>query len=149
MGQINIFVKYWHIIERVGLFQSKFWTLVLLSGVVTFSFALYFLFSAGREQVVAQDLPVGGRDGEILIYINEKGFNPEKITVRYGTQVKWVNRDVLPHRIAFTLGTSLNNLATIDQELKSGESLSFKFETVGEYAYFDKNSNIFGKVTVK
>ena len=138
-----------YIIGLVGIVQGKFWSFILVLGIAVFSIMLYFLFSGQDELIEAQVVPRVGAGGEVVIYVDKKGFNPENITVKSGTQVKWVNSDSEPHFVAFTLKSSLDNLTVVNQELKSQDSLSFKFETNGEYAYYDKLGSFAGKVEVK
>lgn len=127
--------------------QGKFWSFVLVLGLAVFSTMLYFLFNADNEQISAQE--VAGQNSEVVIYITDKGFNPENVTIRRGTLVKWVNRDIDPHNVAFSLKTNLDNLTVVNQQLLSGETLTYKFEVIGEYSYFDKIGGLVGKVDVK
>lgn len=129
--------------------QGKFWSFILVSGIAVFSIMLYFLFSAGDDRISAQVVPQVGVGGEVVIYIDKKGFNPEDVTVKPGTSVKWINSDSEAHFVAFTLKSSLDNLTVINQELKAQDSLSLKFETVGVYTYYDKNGSSVGNVRVK
>ncbi len=133
----------------MGLVQNKFWAFAFVSGVVVFSIILYFLFSARDEKISASVIPQVSREGEVTVYASDKGFNPENITIKSGTQIKWINNGSYKHSVMFTLSTSLDNLAAINEYLEPGETLSFKFENAGEYSYVDKTANFVGKVNVK
>lgn len=107
-----------------------------------------YLFLSSSEEKIEASESLSTVAGEPIIVVTETGFKPKNVTVKQGTQVTWINEDVEAHRIAFRLGSTLENLTHLDQELKQGESLTFKFEFSGKFSYLDKNSSFEGTVTV-
>lgn len=132
----------------MGATSSKFWSVAFIVGVGVLLVVVYLFFSSNDERIEASDAGVV-RDGVAVVYISHKGFKPQDLIVGHGTQVKWINNDEKPHRVAFRLGSSIENLTHLDQELKNGESVSFMFEKAGVFSYFDKNGNFGGQVKVE
>jgi len=68
-------------------------------------------------------------DEEVTVTISDNTFRPEKVTIRVGSQVRWVNADDHPHRVSFATGGFTAFL------LGSGQSSSQKFARPGVYDY--------------
>lgn len=66
---------------------------------------------------------------EVTVTISDNTFRPEKVTIRVGSQVRWVNADEHPHRVSFATGGFTAFL------LGSGQSSSQKFARPGVYDY--------------
>lgn len=66
---------------------------------------------------------------ELSVYIYDTGFSPKEVTVKVGSQVRWVNADEGPHRISFVTGGFTAFL------LAPGQSSSQKFTRPGVYDY--------------
>ena len=65
------------------------------------------------------------------VSIDNFTFGPQKMTVKAGTTVTWINKDDIPHGIAAT-----NNAFKKSQALDTDDSYSFTFTTPGTYQYF-------------
>jgi plastocyanin len=76
--------------------------------------------------VAAQPAPAAAAEVEI----DQFAFVPQRITVKAGTTVTWINKDDAPHTIA-----SSNKLFK-SKALDTGGKFSFTFTTPGTYAYF-------------
>ena len=71
-------------------------------------------------------------------------FAPQRVTVKSGATVTWVNDDDIPHLVAASDG-SFRSTA-----LDTGDSYSFDFTKPGEYGYFCAlHPHMVGKVVVK
>ena len=62
--------------------------------------------------------------------IDQFAFIPQRITVKAGTTVTWINEDDAPHTVA-----SSDKLFK-SKALDTGDEFSFTFTTPGTYAYF-------------
>jgi plastocyanin len=62
------------------------------------------------------------------INITNFAFDPNSITVNFGSTVRWVNRDSVPHRILFADGADSKVLAP-------SQSWSRKFDGAGTFDY--------------
>lgn len=127
---------------------NKFLTVFLVSGVSALLVMAYLFLSSGEEKIEATDT-VTSSNGETIVLVNTAGYRPSEVTIKGGTRVKWVNQDEIAHTVTFKLGASIDNMVQLDQELKKGESFTFKFETNGKFGYFDRNSNFSGTVIVQ
>lgn len=66
---------------------------------------------------------------ELTVWIYDTGFSPKEVTVKLGSQVRWVNADEGPHRVSFVTGGFTAFL------LAPGQSSSQKFTRPGVYDY--------------
>ena len=67
---------------------------------------------------------------DLQVKIDNFTFNPEKITVRAGTTVTWINEDDIPHTVVATAKTFKS------KALDTDDKFSFTFTTPGSYEYF-------------
>lgn len=109
---------------------------------------VYSFFSSNNDKAEAGDITVGP-GGETVVVITDRGYKPQNLTVKTGSQVKWVNGGQRAHFVTFKLDYSLENISVIDQNLDPKESLTFKFEKAGKFAYFDKNDRLTGTIEVQ
>ena len=72
--------------------------------------------------------PVGAQDAEVKI--DNFTFVPQRVTIKPGTTVTWVNDDDIPHAIAAT-GKEFRS-----KVLDTNDKYSFTFTTVGTFEYF-------------
>ena len=82
------------------------------------------------------DTPSAGTPeaSEARVTIEDFKFEPEKLNVRPGTKVTWVNKDDEPHS-----ATSSEKPKRFDSGvLDSAQSFSFTFTESGSFAYFCK-----------
>jgi plastocyanin len=77
--------------------------------------------------IVAASAPVRAADMEVKI--DNFTFNPQKLTVKAGTTVTWMNEDDIPHVVAGPPSFKSKALDTDDK-------FSFTFTTPGTYTYF-------------
>jgi plastocyanin len=64
------------------------------------------------------------------VKIDNFTFGPQRVTVKAGTTVTWINDDDVPHTVASS--TKLFKSKTLD----TGNTFSFTFTTPGAYQYF-------------
>jgi plastocyanin len=64
------------------------------------------------------------------VQIDQFAFVPQRITVKAGATVTWINEDDAPHTVA-----SSDKLFK-SKALDTGDKFSFTFTTPGTYAYF-------------
>ncbi|HYZ44612.1 MAG TPA: cupredoxin family copper-binding protein [Xanthobacteraceae bacterium] len=81
----------------------------------------------GAPRAVAAQ-PAPAADAEIEI--DQFAFVPQRITMKAGTTVTWINEDDAPHTVA-----SSNKLFK-SKALDTQDKFSFTFTTPGTYAYF-------------
>ena len=77
------------------------------------------------------------------VVIKSFAFGPQAVTVKAGTKVTWVNKDVEPH-------TVVSSERTFQSEaLDTGDTFSVTFDKVGTYGYFCSiHPHMTGTVTV-
>jgi plastocyanin len=80
------------------------------------------LAAAGLAPVVAA--------GDTTVKIDNFTFEPERVTVKVGTTITWVNEDDIPHTVVAT-GKAFRSKA-----LDTDDKFSFTFTTPGAYEYF-------------
>jgi plastocyanin len=88
--------------------------------------ALAVMLLGAPRVVAAQPAPAAAAEVEI----DQFAFVPQRITVKAGTTVTWINEDDAPHTVA-----SSNKLFK-SNALDTGDKFSFTFTTPGTYAYF-------------
>ena len=72
--------------------------------------------------------PLGAQDTELKI--DNFTFVPQRVTIKPGTTVTWVNDDDIPHAIAAT-GKEFRS-----KVLDTNDKYSFTFTTAGTFEYF-------------
>ena len=88
--------------------------------------ALAVMLLGAPRVVAAQPAPAAAAEVEI----DQFAFVPQRISVKAGTTVTWINEDDAPHTVA-----SSNKLFK-SNALDTGDKFSFTFTTPGTYAYF-------------
>jgi plastocyanin len=68
--------------------------------------------------------------GQANIYLQENGFHPQRLTVKVGTTITWVNKDPVFHSVVED-----NNLFQ-SALLAIGQSFSYTFNQPGTYSYY-------------
>jgi amicyanin len=84
--------------------------------------------AAAALAVAAACLPA--RAAETAVKIDNFSFAPERITVKAGTTITWVNEDDIPHTVASS--AKLFKSKALDTD----DKYSFTFTTPGTYQYF-------------
>jgi plastocyanin len=88
-------------------------------------------FAAGVLVAAAISFPViSAQPSDSKVGIDNFAFSPERITVKAGTTVTWLNADDAPHTV-----TSSSKLFK-SKALDTDDSFSFTFVTPGVYEYF-------------
>ena len=88
--------------------------------------ALAVILLGVPRAVAAQPAPAAAAE----VDIDQFAFVPQRITVKAGTTVTWINDDDAPHTI--TSSTKLFKSKALDTE----DKFAFTFTTPGTYAYF-------------
>ena len=88
--------------------------------------ALAVILLGAPRAVAAQPAPAAAAEVEI----DQFAFVPQRITVKAGTTVTWINEDDAPHTI--TSSSKLFKSKALDTE----DKFAFTFTTPGTYAYF-------------
>ena len=84
--------------------------------------------AAGLGQLVPLDSPAAAED--MTVKIDNFTFAPQRITVKAGTTVTWINEDDIPHTVVST------TLAFRSKGLDTDDKFSFTFTGAGSYDYF-------------
>ncbi len=92
----------------------------------------------------------------MIVFITDKGFEPQKLEIKKGTTVIWFN---LQNKLSWPMSKSASNkchnlyknqIFNACHGLKNGESWSFTFNERGEWIYYDYlNPQWEGKILVK
>jgi plastocyanin len=81
--------------------------------------------------VVAAGFPANSAQAaDTQVKIDDFTFAPQRINVKAGTTVTWINGDDIPHTV--TSSSKLFKSKTLDTE----DKFSFTFTTPGSYEYF-------------
>jgi len=75
-------------------------------------------------------LSAEGQTTPTAVAIDNFTFNPQKLTVKAGTTVRWINMDDIPHAVAAV------NKQFKSKTLDTDDAYSFTFTTPGSYDYF-------------
>src|SRR5579864_3984130 len=75
-----------------------------------------------------QAAPDTAKDTKVTI--DNFTFAPQKLTVKAGTTITWVNQDDIPHTVVAT------SLAFRSKALDTDDKFTFTFSTPGTYEYF-------------
>jgi plastocyanin len=87
-------------------------------------------FAAALSLGLAFGLAVSSaRAEEIEVKIDNFTFAPQKLTVKAGTTVTWINEDDIPHTVVSTGHFR-------SKPLDTGDKFTFTFTTPGSFAYF-------------
>jgi plastocyanin len=78
----------------------------------------------------ANNLSAPAHAVDTIVTIDNFTFEPQRLTVKAGTTVTWVNQDDIPHLVAST--TKLFKSKALDTD----DKFSFTFTTPGVYDYF-------------
>lgn len=88
-------------------------------------------------------LPVLASAQTAEVTIQHFTFGPQVLTVKAGTKVTWVNKDIEPHTVVS------NDQKFQSEALDTDESFSVTFDTAGSYGYFCSiHPHMTGTVTV-
>ena len=102
--------------------------------------ALAVILLGAAAALAAQPAPTAAAEVEI----DQFAFVPQRITVKAGTTVTWINEDDAPHTVA-----SSSKLFK-SKALDTGDKFSFTFTTPGTYDYFCAvHPRMTGKIVVK
>jgi plastocyanin len=112
--------------------------MIIIAMLILFVVYVLMVYPEERARMLnKKEVTIGGN----TIYINENGFEPEKITIQKGETITWVNHDVKGHRLNF--GDFKSKL------ISPSESYSHTFTEKGIFVYSDEFSPEFvGKVIV-
>ncbi len=73
---------------------------------------------------------VAARAADLDVKIDNFTFSPQRLTVKAGTTVTWINKDDIPHTVASS------TKAFKSKALDTDDKFSFTFTTPGTYEYF-------------
>src|ERR1700745_943620 len=119
---------------------AMFVGLALLSSPVV---ALQFIFTQSRGSQTRESAPVKVTKTEVAI--DNFSFSPNTLTLSVGGTVTWTNHDNVPHVVS-----SADNQFKNSPLLKTGQSFSHTFATMGTYSYFCSiHPRMTGKIIVK
>ena len=83
------------------------------------------------------------RAEEVVIKIENFTFNPDAVTIKAGTTIKWTNDDDIPHSVV-EAETKFRS-----KPIDSGETFEMTFTNPGEVNYFcGLHPHMKGKITV-
>jgi plastocyanin len=80
--------------------------------------------------ILAAAWSLSARAADVEVKIDNFAFAPERVTVKAGTSVTWINEDDIPHTVASA--TKLFKSKALDTD----DRYSFTFTTAGVYQYF-------------
>jgi plastocyanin len=75
----------------------------------------------------------------VQVIITKDGFEPSTIKIKPGTEVKWLNEDLVSHQIASDPYPTRSGLPELFAEspIDKGQSYSFTFKDQGSFPYHD------------
>jgi plastocyanin len=91
---------------------------------------LSVLFLVAILALETSNLSAPARAADATVTIDNFTFEPQRLTVRAGTTVTWVNQDDIPHTLASTAKIFKS------KALDTDDKFSFTFATPGVYDYF-------------
>ena len=87
-------------------------------------------FAAALLLALASTLTVAARAAQLEVKIDNFTFGPQKLTVKVGDTVTWINEDDIPHTVV------ANQKAFKSKVLDTDDKYTFTFTTAGTYDYF-------------
>jgi plastocyanin len=91
---------------------------------------LSVLFLVAILALGTSNVSAPARAADATVTIDNFTFEPQRLTVRAGTTVTWVNQDDIPHALAS------NAKVFKSKALDTDDKFSFMFATPGVYDYF-------------
>jgi plastocyanin len=82
--------------------------------------------------IIAAALPAAALAADTEVKIDNFTFSPQRLTVKAGTTVTWINEDDIPHTVVSASDTRLFKSKVLDTE----DKFSFTFTTPGTFDYF-------------
>lgn len=73
---------------------------------------------------------------EPLIEMEDTAFVPMELSVAPGTEVRWVNRDGIPHDVTSAQFNDGATQWTLSERVGPGEEVTYEFEDAGTYEYY-------------
>ena len=99
-------------------------------------------FAAALLLALASTLTVAARAAQLEVKIDNFTFGPQKLTVKVGDTVTWINEDDIPHTVVSTGHFRSKALDTDDK-------YTFTFTAPGTFEYFcGLHPHMTGKVVV-
>ena len=89
-----------------------------------------FVMSLASLSGTAPGAPVAKRSGPGIVSIGDFLFGPQKVTVKAGTTINWINTDDSPHQVTVQAQSELRSPV-----LLKGHSTQIGFNDVGTYDY--------------
>jgi len=89
-----------------------------------------FVMSLARLSGTAPGAAVAKQSGLGIVSISEFLFGPQKVAVKAGSTINWVNTDDSPHQVTIQGTSELRSPV-----LLKGQSVKFAFNDVGNYEY--------------
>ena len=89
-----------------------------------------FVMSLASLSGTAPGAPVAKQSGPGIVSISDFLFGPQKITVKPGTTINWVNTDDSPHQVTVQASSELRSPV-----LLKGHATQITFNDVGTYDY--------------
>jgi len=86
-------------------------------------------FAAALLLALAFALPGAARAAQLEVKIDNFTFGPQKLTVKVGDTVTWINEDDIPHTVV-----SVGKFRS--KALDTEDKYAFTFTTAGTYEYF-------------
>lgn len=130
------------------------WTIIAFLTAVILAKNLAVFAHDGHHHGGGKNAEIGESEGprslpgpQVTIRIFQ--YQPERIQVRSGTRVTWVNEDEILHTV--TAGAPEKKGGGFDAPLESkGKSFSFTFSRPGTYSYYcDRHEHMRGEVEVR
>ena len=74
---------------------------------------------------------------DATVIMQDLAFSPARVEIENGDTVRWINRDSVPHS-ATSGSPDIDHPGTAfdSGEMASGQSVCYRFHTVGEFTYF-------------
>lgn len=96
---------------------------------------------SGTQSATPQSLPLVNKDGVYLVYYRNAGFYPQKLTLKLGTSVRFINLSDRAMRIfsAERIDPRFTVL-TQPQSLGKGEVYNFTFISRGEWGFYNQSN---------
>ncbi|MEM5810200.1 MAG: hypothetical protein QW156_04910 [Candidatus Aenigmatarchaeota archaeon] len=101
-------------------------------------FALaYFIFQPKEENKTFTEIPIKPGENEVFIYADR--IEPLSLNVKIGEEIKFTNKDLKEHTIAFSN-------PPLEKRILAGDTFTFYFSSSGIVEVIDKGSG--AKITI-
>lgn len=127
--------------------MKRLWIIIGALAVIAIGGIVVWMLLGARPQSSTDSTRVGDTSSTVsdvtdftnqtnpTVTMKNTAFTPQKIKIKKGTTVKWVNEDTVRHNVIALNDNDQSGLPNTNPLLGNGESYTFTFELAGTFEY--------------